>query len=421
MATTIVFAIEDHRASSREESSRRTLTTNIAIPSLGRALRKLLGEVREFVVEWILGGESHLDARGELPSSIYRAFRQAELANWWLPRRYGGRGASLEESVDVVAELAYGDAGLAFAFFLPILGSTAIELYASDDQRDRYLGLMGSEGAACATAASERAAGSELTRLSTTATEVDGTYRLSGDKFFSTNAEIAEFLVVYARSERSASSFGAFIIPKKTPGLEIVRRWDTLGVRSAGTYELALRDCVAEPPLEGNGLRILEVGLNASRTLMAASAVGIGRRVRDLCLEYAANKELKGDKLIESDVFCAKLGQIEAELDTMLAVCKTAAREFDSIRSERDAPERFLRAGALKSVLVAKMMCGQLGWRIASLGSEMLGGLGYTEDSLIGKLVRDVRYVSIVEAGDDVLRDLLFSRFVLPGFQSGGP
>ena len=69
---------------------------------------------------------------------------------------------------------------------------------------------------------------------------------------------------------------------------------------------------------------------------------------------------------------------------------------------------------ALKSALTTKMFCGQTGWQIASVASEMFGGVGYTESSIAGKLMRDMRYVSIVEGGDDVLRDLVFTRYVVP-------
>ncbi|WP_433665203.1 acyl-CoA dehydrogenase family protein [Nocardia sp. CA-128927] len=60
------------------------------------------------------------------------------------------------------------------------------------------------------------------------------------------------------------------------------------------------------------------------------------------------------------------------------------------------------------------MFCGQAGWDIASVGSEMFGGPECTNELPIGRLVRDMRYVSIIEGGDDVLRDLIFSRFVIP-------
>jgi alkylation response protein AidB-like acyl-CoA dehydrogenase len=275
---------------------------------------------------------------------------------------------------------------------------------------------MARSGAFCATVASEREAGSELVRMATAARPSGTGWRIDGEKYFSTNAEVADFFLVYARLAGPGDAFGAFVVPRDAPGLSIVKRWPTIGVRAAGTYELSLRDCPSDAQLAGNGLRILEIGLNASRTLMATSALGVGRRIRDLCLAYAEQKALKGGLLIENPVFAARLGQIQIDLDVMAAVCRAAARDFDEIKARSNAAELFMRTGCLRSVIVAKTTCGQLGWRIAGWGSEMLGGLGYTEESLIGKLVRDMRYVSIVEAGDDVLRDLMYTRHVMPAY-----
>src|SRR5262249_46918971 len=110
---------------------------------------------------------------------------------------------------------------------------------------------------------------------------------------------------------------------------------------------------------------------------------------------------------------------IEMQIDVMKNQCRAAAREYDAIMNRPDAAGEFLRRGTLKSALAAKMYCGQAGWEIAGVGSEMFGGLGYTRDLVIGKLVRDMRYVSIVEGGDDVLRDLVFSRYVVPVSRRG--
>ncbi|MFD4401552.1 acyl-CoA dehydrogenase family protein [Nocardia sp. NPDC058499] len=68
----------------------------------------------------------------------------------------------------------------------------------------------------------------------------------------------------------------------------------------------------------------------------------------------------------------------------------------------------------MKNALTVKMFCGQAGWDIAGAGSELLGGLGYTNESPMAKLLRDMRYVSIVEGGNEVLRDLLYRRYVIP-------
>jgi alkylation response protein AidB-like acyl-CoA dehydrogenase len=189
-----------------------------------------------------------------------------------------------------------------------------------------------------------------------------------------------------------------------------------IGVRASGTYQVSLHDCRVplDAALSPNGVRVLEAGLNPSRTFIAASAIGIARRIRDLCIDYAREKPLKDGLLLHNAVFAGKIGQMETEIDVMRSVCKTAARQYDKIVCAPDAQEVLLLAGSLKSTVVAKMSSGQLGWHVASVGSEMFGGLGYTDDMLIGKLMRDMRYVSIIEGGDDVLRDFVYYRHVLP-------
>jgi alkylation response protein AidB-like acyl-CoA dehydrogenase len=189
------------------------------------------------------------------------------------------------------------------------------------------------------------------------------------------------------------------LIPRDTPGVEIVKRWDVIGLRASYTYEVSLNGCrvPAANRLDGSGLRLLEIGLNASRILIAATAIGIARRIRDHCMTYARSKPFRDGVLMESPVFAQRLGQME-QIDVMRSHCLRAARDYDAIMADPRAAALFHRQGTLKSALTAKMF----------------GGLGYTHGLPIGKLMRDMRYVSIVEGGDDVLRGLLFSRYVVP-------
>jgi alkylation response protein AidB-like acyl-CoA dehydrogenase len=156
--------------------------------------------------------------------------------------------------------------------------------------------------------------------------------------------------------------------------------------------------------------------LNPSRILIAATALGVGRRIRDVCMEYAKGKPLGERTLMAHPVFGNRIGQMESLLSVMENQCKTAARSYDAMMSQHDAATVFAREGAIKGALVSKMFCGQAGWQIASTASELFGGLGYTDAVLIGKLLRDVRYASIIEGGDDVLREMLYRRHVIPSF-----
>src|SRR5829696_1519730 len=378
--------------------------------------------VQRFVRDELIGREQELDSLAEMPLPVYARFAaDTGLMNWWLPKEQGGLGFGLEEGVRIVNALSYGDAGVAFTLFIPVLTTSMVSLYGSEEVKERYLaGLVAGKGFA-ATLGSEHEAGSELARIATTAGRDGAELVLDGVKAYSTNTDFAQFLVVVARSAEQPDDYLAVVVPRDTAGVEVRKRWEVVGLRSSGTYEVALSG-VRVPVgnrLRGNGLRLLEVGLNASRILIASTALGIARRARDLCMDYARTKQVKGAPLVSNAVFAGRLGQIEMLIDVMTNQCLAAARDYDAITARPDAAEEFLRQGTMRAAMTTKMFCGQTGWQILSTTSEMFGGLGYTHDTLIQKLLRDVRYVSIVEGGDDVLRELLYSRHVVPASKRG--
>lgn len=379
-------------------------------------LPDFIRDVRSYTRTELIGRESELDQRTPMPLPHYARFADTGLSNWWLGKEWGGLGHGLEDSVRIVSELAYGDAGTAFTLFIPILATSMVQWYAAPEVRDRWLTEMSDQHQFAATLGSEHEAGSELARITTTARHDADDIVIDGVKAYSTDTDFARFLVVVARVAEEPSGFVAVLVPRETPGITIDKRYNVVGLRSSATYQVTLSGVrvPASYALSGNGLRVLEIGLNASRVLIAATALGIARRARDLCLEYGRTKIVKGLPLAGNAIFASRLAQFEMQIEVMTNQCLAAAREYDTVAAGDNAAEEFLRAGTMKSAIATKMFCGQTGFQIVSTASEMFGGQGYTHDSLIGKLLRDVRYVSIVEGGDDVLRDLMYSRFTVP-------
>jgi alkylation response protein AidB-like acyl-CoA dehydrogenase len=380
----------------------------------------ILDRVREFAAHELTGREYELDELTERPPlDLYRRFHDAGLSHWWLPERDGGLGLSLEQSMDIVSELAYGDAGIAFTLLVPYSGTLMVRLFGDAELYKRHVLPMASDGGFCALAASEHEAGSELAHITTLATRRGDEIILNGVKAFSTTADYANFLLVLARDADEPGIFHMVLVPRSTPGVCMVKRWPVVGIRASWTYELALQDCrvPAGNLLRGNGVRILESGINALRILIGATTIGIARRLRDLCMEYAAEKPLGDALLLDNAVFAAKLGQTEMEIDVMRHQCLAAARELDDLVASPQAAAELLRCGTLRSAISTKMFCGQAGWTIASRASEMFGGLGYTSELPVSKLMRDMRYASLLDGGDDVLRQLVYSRYVAPAFR----
>lgn len=371
-----------------------------------------LDNIRAFVKEHVIGHELD-DLALSPPLPMFQKMHEHKLLHWWIPQQYGGQGLSIEECVDVMAEVAYADPGLGAAFAPTMLSSIQVQLWGSDAQKERVLRPMAERGAFTAMMGSEEKAGSELLKTEVAAVKDGDGYVLNGDKFFAGNADHAQFWLVLAAA-KDAPAFKTFIVPRATPGAIVVKKWGTIGMRGTAIYQTRFENCRVpmDTLLPVHGLRALESALNPSRTFMAAAGVGICRRMRDTCMAYAKTKVLKGAPLVDNSVFVAKIGQMEMEIEAMYQVCKAAAREIDTLIATEEGRKQMLKGGTIKQAIVAKMLCGQIGYNLVSEGSKMLGGLGYTDESIIGKLVRDMRLISIVEAGDDPLRELMFYRYV---------
>ncbi|MEU4743949.1 acyl-CoA dehydrogenase family protein, partial [Actinosynnema sp. NPDC023658] len=163
------------------------------------------------------------DALAEMPLPLYQGFAKTGLMNWWLHPDLGGHGIPLEQSVDLVSELAYGDAGVAFTLFISIMATNMVWLYGSDELKRRYLEPLAENGGFGATLGSEEEAGSELGRTSTEAVRDGAELVLTGEKWFSTNTAFADFLVVIAKSADHPSGHVAVVVPKDTPGVRVVK------------------------------------------------------------------------------------------------------------------------------------------------------------------------------------------------------
>jgi alkylation response protein AidB-like acyl-CoA dehydrogenase len=377
----------------------------------------IVAEISAFNKEHVLGREKYFDDAEQMPPlPEFREMAKRKLLHWWIPEKYGGRGISFVDTIDIVAELAYAEGGIGSLMPPTVLCSMQLVMWGTEDQKERYLRPMAEQGTFAAMVGSEEAAGSELLRLATTATRDGDDYIINGDKYFSTNADHADYWVVLARSKDNPS-FKSLIVPRNTPGAIVVKRWSSIGVRACPIYQLRFENCrvAARDILPVHGLRALEGALNPSRVMLAACAVGGARRVRDVCMAYAKEKELKKSTLVKNNAFIAKMGQMEMEIEAMYLVAKAAAREVDEATSTEEGRKKLLKTGTIKQALVAKMLGGQLGYKVAEEGSKMFGGFGYTEESIIGKLVRDLRLVAIMEAGEDPIREMIFHRYVPKG------
>jgi acyl-CoA dehydrogenase len=305
-------------------------------------------------------------------------------------------------AVCVIRETLARFAGLAdFAFAMQGLGSGAISLFGTDEQKHRYAERAAAGTAIAAFALSEPSAGSDAASLTC---EARGAYIVNGEKTWISNAGIADFYVVFARTGEAPGAKGitAFIVDADTPGFSVAERIDVIAPHPLG--RLVFRDCripashvVGEP---GQGFKVAMATLDVFRTSVAAAALGFARRALDEALHHAKGRSMFGQKLADFQLTQAKIAMMATDIDASALLTYRAAWL-------RDRGMRVTGEAAM-----AKMVATETAQRIIDDAVQMLGALGVVHDHPVERLYREIRPLRIYEGATEV-QQLIIAREIL--------
>jgi alkylation response protein AidB-like acyl-CoA dehydrogenase len=370
--------------------------------------RSLRDGIREFGRTHVLPNWEACENERRLMPEIAAAFHDAGFAKPWF--RADGDAAGLMTAGALIAEeLGYADPAYASYLMLPVLFNHIVLGYLSGGAKEALLEELEREHVVTSFAASERAAGSDFDALAVHAEPNDVGYTLNGRKEYSSNLRYARYVIVVARTAPGAAMGGLtwFFVPMDAEGVAIGPRWDSLGMRAIDISPLELTD--VQLPLdrrlgdEGRGMWMFNEHLAQSRTGVAAMAVGIARRARDVVLEFGLHRRVYGDKLTKLQDYRFRIAEMEVEIAAARSLVAMSARK-------RDAG---LDHG--KEASIAKLYAGQTVMRVTSEAVMMLGSVGYTGQSIAEKLMRDARHVSIVEGPDPIHKEMVFAHLLRRG------
>jgi acyl-CoA dehydrogenase len=273
--------------------------------------------------------------------------------------------------------LAYRSALGDFAFAMQGLGSGAITLFGSPAMRGRYLNDVASGKAIAAFALSERER-----------------YIISGEKAWISNAGIADFYVVFARTaDAGAKGLSAFIVDADTQGFDVSGRIDTISPHPLGT--LSFKDCEVSANHrlgeEGDGFRIAMGTLDVFRTTVGAAALGFARRAYDETQAHAKSRQLFGAPLAALQLTQAAIADMALEIDAAALLVYRAAWRKDT------GAERVTREAAM-----AKLYATEAAGRIADRAVQLFGGRGVTRGEVVERIYRDVRALRIYEGASEI-------------------
>jgi acyl-CoA dehydrogenase len=299
--------------------------------------------------------------------------------------------------------LGYRSALADFAFAMQGLGAGPISLYGTDEQEAQWLPAVAAGGAIAAFALSEAEAGSDVAALATTARRDGEGWVLDGEKTWISNAGIADFYVVFARTAEGPRGVSAFVVPAGAPGLAVTSPIPLIAPHPLGT--LALTDCrvpgdalIGAP---GEGMKIALGTLDVFRTTVGAAALGFARRALDETIGHVRRRELFGGTLADLAVVQQKLAAMATEIDASAGLVYRAAWTKDA------GAERVTKEAAM-----AKAYATEAAQRVIDAAVQLFGGRGVTRGSVVERLYRDIRPLRIYEGATEI-QHLVIARQLL--------
>ncbi|GIH20586.1 acyl-CoA dehydrogenase [Rugosimonospora africana] len=354
--------------------------------------------LREFAAG-IDGAQIERDAR--IPDEVIRGLAELGAFGMKIDEKHGGLGLS---NLDYCRALAMvGSANPSISALLSAHQSIGVpqplKLFGSDEQKKRFLPRLAG-GEVSAFLLTEPDVGSDPARLSTTATPVEGGYKLNGVKLWATNGTLATLLVVMAQIPKSEGHRGgitAFVVEADSPGVTIERRNAFMGLRGLENSVTRFHDVFvpAENVIgrEGLGLKIALTTLNTGRLSLPAMCVGAGKWCLAVARQWAAERVQWGLPVAKHEAVAKKIAFIAATtygLESMLDLaCMLADDDRNDIRIE---------------AALVKLYGSEMAWLMADELIQIRGGRGYeTADSLAARGERAIN-------AEQILRDLRINR-----------
>ena len=288
--------------------------------------------------------------------------------------------------------------GLAdFAFAMQGLGTGAISLFGTEEQRADWLPLTRGGEAISAFALTEPQSGSDVANSTMTATRDGDDYVLNGEKTWISNGGIADVYTLFARTGEApgAKGLSCFIVTPDLPGFEVVERLETIAPHPLA--RLRFSDCRVPASAmiggPGQGFRIAMSVLDVFRSSVAAAALGFARRALDEALDRVTSRQVQGAPLFELQMVQGHIADMAVDVDASALLVYRAAWTKDS-----GAPR------VTREVAMAKLFATDQAQQVIDRALQLHGGDGVRSGQMVESLYREIRALRIYEGASDVQR-----------------
>jgi acyl-CoA dehydrogenase len=344
---------------------------------------------------------AEMDRKGEFPLAVHRKALDLGLLGVTIPEQYGGHGLGTTELVLISEAFARGCLGIATSLGLNPLVTEALVLAGDERQKKIYLCRMAEGGFAC-WGLTEPAAGSDVAGITTRARKVGDDYILDGGKIWITNASLASFMLVFAKTDPAAGHKGmtAFLFESDTPGVEVGPQLSKMGQKASPTCQIFFKDVVLPSSAilgrEGQGFELAMKSFDKSRPMVGAFGVGLIHRCLDESLAYARERKTMGRPIADHQVISHRLAEMRIKLEAARLLTRQSAWLADAGKPNT------LEASCAKAYA-----CDAAMWS-ATEAVQIHGGMGYSTEFPVEKLFRDAKVLQIYEGTSEIQRNIIF-------------
>ncbi|MAX60832.1 MAG: acyl-CoA dehydrogenase [Rhodospirillaceae bacterium] len=371
---------------------------------LGETAEMLRDSVSSFVADELAPRAAEIDKTDQFPMDMWKKFGDMGLLGITVEEDYGGAGMGYLEHAIAMEEISRASASVGLSYGAHSnLCVNQIRRNGTEEQKQRYLPKLISGDHVGALAMSEPGAGSDVVGMKLRAEKKGDRYILNGTKMWITNGPDADTMVIYAKTDPEAGSKGitAFLVQKDFKGFSVAQKLDKLGMRGSHTGELVFEDCeVPEENILGGlnkGVKVLMSGLDYERAVLAAGPLGIMEACMDVVLPYLHERKQFGQAIGEFQLMQGKLADMYTTMNACKAYVYAVVKACDRGQTTRkDAAGAILYAAEKATWMTLEAI-------------QVLGGMGYINDSPTGRLLRDAKLYEI-GAGTSEIRRMLIGR-----------
>ena len=373
--------------------------------------RMLQSTVRNFAVQELIPNALEADKTEDFWHESFNKMADIGLTGITVDSQFGGSGAGYRQAAIAIEEIARGDASSSVNLIAHLsLSTSTLNEFGNQDQKQKYLRNMASGKSIGAWALTEPGGGSDAASISTTATRDGDDYVLNGSKMYITNADVSDYMIVYAKLDKEADykSITAFIVESNTDGVTINPLKGKLGMRSSTASEVIFDN--AKVPVEnrlgdeGSGFKNAMTILDSSRISIAAQCVGIGQGALDLAINYAKNRETFNKPITQHQAIQFMIADMAAAVHSARVVTMDAATLKDS------------KLPFSNEASIAKLIASEMCIDVTNKALQVHGGIGYFKDTNIELMFRDARVTTIYEGTSEIQR-LIVARQTLQQYQ----